>query len=146
MHRLVVQSLCGVEGPRSRVQSELPQAHWIGAAQQREGQLVLLVSVRGADLHDLAPRRFVFGDVHHVHLLGELRPVVVGVDDADEHLEEEQVQKRRGCFRYEDYEENGVDTFGKIKLSQVNIDHLFHEKKPEDGKYTAVKFNLKGYG
>lgn len=86
MHRLVVESLRGVEDARPRVQPKLPEAEGIGAAQERERQFVLLVSVGGGDLQDLGPRRLVFGHVHLVPLLGELRPVVVGIDDAYEHL------------------------------------------------------------
>ena len=88
MHSLVIQSLGGVQNARSRVESELPQTEGIGAAQEGEGQFVLLVSVHGADLQDLGPCWLVFGDVHLVHLLRKLRPVVVGVDDADQHLQE----------------------------------------------------------
>jgi len=98
MHRLVVQSLRGEQSARSRVESKPPQAEGIGAAQEREGQLVLLVSVRGADPQDLGPRWLVFGDVHLVHRLGELRPVVVGVNDADEHLSEQNKWERICIF------------------------------------------------
>lgn len=89
MHGLVIQPLRGVQDARSRVQAELAQAEGIGAAQQRVGQLVFLVSVHGADLQDLGARWLVLGDTHNVHLLGELRPVVVGVDDPNEHLKKE---------------------------------------------------------
>lgn len=86
MHSLMIQSLSGVQSARSRVKSELPEAEGISAAQECEGQFVLLVSVHGADLQDLGPCWFVFRDVHLVHLLRELRSVVVGVDDTDQHL------------------------------------------------------------
>lgn len=88
MHGLVVQMFSGVQNPCSRVEPELPQAEGIGAAQERVRQLVLLVSVLGNDLQDLGPCRFVFRDTYVVHLLRKLRPVVVGVDDTDKHLEE----------------------------------------------------------
>lgn len=87
MHGLVIQPLCCVQGACSRVQAELPQAEGIRAAQEGKGQLVLLVPVAGADLQDLRAWRFVLGHVHFVKLLGELRPVIVGVDDADQHLQ-----------------------------------------------------------
>lgn len=87
MHGLVVQPLCRVQGAGSRVQAKLLQAEGIRAAQERKGQLVLLVPVAGADLQDLRPWRFVLSHVHFIKLLRELRPVVVGVDDADEHLQ-----------------------------------------------------------
>lgn len=87
MHGLVIQPLCCVQGACSRVQAELPQAEGIRAAQECKGQFVLLVPVAGADLQDLRPWRFVLSHVHFIELLGELRPVVVGVDDADEHLQ-----------------------------------------------------------
>lgn len=86
MHSLMVQSLSGVQSACSWVQSELPQAEGISAAQERKGQFVLLISVHSADLHDLTPCWFVFRDIHDIRLLRELRPVVVGVNDADKHL------------------------------------------------------------
>jgi len=88
MHSLVVQSLSCVQSACSRVESELPQAEGISAAQERKGQFVLLVSVHSADLQDLGPCWLVFGDIHLIDLLRELRPVVVGVNDTDKHLEE----------------------------------------------------------
>lgn len=88
MHGLMVQPLCGEQDACSWVQPEFAQAEWIGAAQERVGQFVFLVSVHGTDLQDLGARWLVFRDVHNVHLLGELWPVVVGVDDPDEHLKE----------------------------------------------------------
>lgn len=98
VHRLMVQRFSGVQNACSRVQFELPQAEGIGAAQQRKGQFVLLVSVHGADLQHLGPGRRVFGDAHFVLGLRELRPVVVGVDDTDEHLRRSQEQNRSRMF------------------------------------------------
>ena len=86
-HRLVVQLLGRVQDARSRVQAELSQAERVGAAQEGEGHLVLLVLVGGADLQDLAVRLGVLRYAHLVPGLGELWPVVVGVDDADKHLQ-----------------------------------------------------------
>lgn len=87
VHGLMVQRLCCVQGACSWVQAELPQAEGIRAAQECKGQFVLLVPVTGADLQDLRPWRCVLSHIHFIKLLGELRPVVVGVDDADEHLQ-----------------------------------------------------------
>lgn len=58
----------------------------ISAAQEGKCQFVLLVSVHGADLQDLRPHWFVFSDVHDVHLLRELWPMIVGVNDTYKHL------------------------------------------------------------
>lgn len=86
MHCLMVQTLSGVQSPRSRVQSKLAEAEWISAAQQSKGQFVFLISVSSVDLQDFRPRRFVFRDVHLVPLLRELGSVIVGVNDTDQHL------------------------------------------------------------
>lgn len=98
MHSLMVQSLGSVQSTSSWVESELPQAEWIGAAEERKGQLILLVSVHSADLHDLAPRRRVFGDIDNIRLLRELWPVVVGVNDTDKHLRGEKMKSQRNVF------------------------------------------------
>lgn len=97
MHGLVVQTLSGVQSACSRVESELAQAEGIGAAQQSKGQFVLFVSVNSVDLQDFRPGRLVFRDVHLVPLLRELGPVVVGVDDTDQHLRT-QAESGRVCF------------------------------------------------
>lgn len=86
MHRLMVQTLSGVQSPCSRVKSKLSEAEWISAAQQSESQFVFFVSVGSVDLQDFRPRRFVFGDVHLVPLFRELGSVIVGVNDTDQHL------------------------------------------------------------
>ena len=86
-HGLVVQPLGRVEHARARVQTELLQAEWVGAAQEGKGQLVLLVLVGGTDPQDLGVWRRVLGHAHLVPGLGKLGPVVVGVDDPDQHLD-----------------------------------------------------------
>ena len=85
-HGLVVQRLGRVQDARAGVQAELLEAEGVGAAQQGEGQLVLLVLVGGNDPQDLGVGRRVLGHADVVALLGELGPVVVGVDDANQHL------------------------------------------------------------
>lgn len=91
MHSLVVQPLSGVQCACSWVESELPQAEGIGAAQECKGQFVLLVSVHSADLQDFSPSWFVFRDIHLIPLLRELWSVVVGVNDTDEHLQKKNI-------------------------------------------------------
>lgn len=86
MHGLMIQTLGGVQSACSWIQSELPEAEGVGAAQQSEGQFVLFVPVNGADLQDFRPGRLVFRDIHLVHVFRELGPVVVGVNDTDKHL------------------------------------------------------------
>ena len=85
-HGLVVQCLGRVQDTRPGVQAELLEAKGVRATQQGEGQLVLLVFVGGGDPQDLGVGRRVLGHADVVALLGELGPVVVGVDDADQHL------------------------------------------------------------
>lgn len=85
-HGLVVQPLGRVEGAGARVQTELLQAEGVGAAQEGKGQLVLIVFVRGTDPEHLGLWRRVLCHNHLVARLGELGPVVVGVDDTDQHL------------------------------------------------------------
>lgn len=87
VHSLMIQPLCCVQGACSWVQAELPQAEGVGAAQEREGQFVLLVPVSGADLQDLRPWRFVLSHIDFIKRLRELWPVIIGVDDADKHLQ-----------------------------------------------------------
>ena len=85
-HGLMVQPLGRVQDARAGVQAELLEAEGVGAAQQGEGQLVLLILVGGDDPQDLGVGRRVLSHADVVALLGELGPVVVGVDDADQHL------------------------------------------------------------
>lgn len=85
-HGLMVQALSGVQDACPWVQPELPEAERVSAAQEREGQLVLLVFIRGTDPQDLCLSRGVLRDTHLVSGLRELWPVVVGVYDTDKHL------------------------------------------------------------
>lgn len=86
MHGLMIQTLSGVQSACSGIQSELPKAEGIGAAQESEGQFVLFVPVNSADLQDFCPGRLVFRDIHLIHVFRELGSVVVGVNDTDKHL------------------------------------------------------------
>lgn len=85
-HGLVVEGLGGVERPRARVEAELSQAEGVGAAQQGEGQLVLLVLIGGVQTQNLGVGCRVLRHARLVTRLGEPRPVVVSVDHSDEHL------------------------------------------------------------
>lgn len=100
MHGLVVQALSGVQSACSRVQPELPQAEGIGAAQERVGQFVFLVFVHSTNLQDFRPCRLVFRNAYNVNLMGELRAVVVGVNDANKHLKEKihRILFKINCF------------------------------------------------
>lgn len=91
MHSLMVESLGGVQSACSWVQSELPQTEWICAAQECKGQFVFLIPVYSIDLQDLSPCWLVFWDVYNIDMLGELWPVIVGVNDTDKHLKKKQI-------------------------------------------------------
>lgn len=86
-HGLVVECLGCVQRSGSWVQAELAQAERVGAAQQCEGQFVLLILIGGAQPQNLCVGRHIFRHAHLIPRLGELRPVVVGVDHLDEDLE-----------------------------------------------------------
>lgn len=85
-HSLMVESLSSVQNACSWVEAELPQAEWIGAAQEGKGQLVLLVFIYSTDLQDLSPSWCVFRDIHLIPRLRELWSMVVGVNDTNKHL------------------------------------------------------------
>lgn len=86
MHCLMVELFGSVQDACSWVESELPQTEGIGTAQKCKSQFVFIISVHGADLHDLSPFGFVFRHIHNIHLLRELWSMVVGVNDTDKHL------------------------------------------------------------
>lgn len=98
MHSLMVQLLSGVQNACSWVQSEFPQAERISAAKECKGQFVLLISVHSADLQDFSTRWFVFRHIYLIITLRELGPVVVSVNDTNEHLKER--NKRVGNIEF----------------------------------------------
>lgn len=122
VHGLMIQPLSGVQSARSGVQSELPQAERIRAAQECVGQFVLLIFVHSTDHEDFSPFRFIFRNVYNVNLLGELWPVVVGVNDTNKHLQEEKknVTFPQRIFKWL-FEHNSILNQSSLNLVLFNL-------------------------
>lgn len=83
VHSFMVQWFSSVQFSSSRVQAELLETERVSAAQECVRQFVFLIFVCSTDGQDLSTSGGVFGDRHLVPWLRELRPMVVGVNDAD---------------------------------------------------------------